>query len=161
VQVTMPQFLQLVTDNLLNINSGLKTSVTLKNVNNPSSPVEDATSGTLYKSEYLKLAQSIKSSIDNTGTAPDYVTSSLGTIRYESLIYNFSKVLNFQMNNQRLPNTVSVNPWTESNQPTTPSEGTSNNSNIIRPVYIVSDYINSYSTDKARINSIISALAKL
>ncbi|OPY23012.1 MAG: Transglutaminase-like superfamily protein [Methanobacterium sp. PtaU1.Bin242] len=138
VQVSMPQFLQLLTDNLLNLGSGLKTSVVLDAVNTPTNPSESVKSGNIYKSEYLTLAQTIKSSIDSTGIAPDYVNSSLGKIRYETLIYTFSKILNFQNTNGRLPNYVSVTSWTgssqtSSNQSTsTPSEGTSTNNSATK-----------------------------
>lgn len=156
-QVGMPQFLELMAENLLNINSGLKTSVTLKTVNSPSNPTETVKTGNILQSEYQSLAQSIKSAVTSTGSAPNYISSSLGQIRFESLVYTFSKILNYQATNQRLPSYVSVTPWTTQNG-TTPSEG---GSGILRPVYIVSDNINGLSTDTARINAIISALAKL
>lgn len=111
-QVSLPQFLQLLTDNLININSGLVTSVTMKNVNNPSNPVETISSGNIYKSEYITIAQTIKTAITNNGAAPDYVNTTLGKMRYESLIYTLSKILSYQNTNQRLPNYVSVTPWT-------------------------------------------------
>ncbi|HTX61940.1 MAG TPA: pseudomurein-binding repeat-containing protein, partial [Methanobacterium sp.] len=55
VQVSMPQFLQLLTSNLININSGLTTSVTLKSVSSPSSPTQTLKSGNIYKSAYISL----------------------------------------------------------------------------------------------------------
>ena len=111
-QVSLPQFLQLLTDNLININSGLVTSVTMKNVNNPSNPVETISSGNIYKSDYITIAQTIKTAIANNGAAPDYVNTTLGKMRYESLIYTLSKILSYQNTNQRLPIYVSVTPWT-------------------------------------------------
>jgi hypothetical protein len=111
VQVSMPQFLQLVTNNLININNGLKTSVTLKSVAYPSNPTENITSGKIYKSGYLSMAKTILSSIDKNGYAPNYMNTSLGKIRYESLIYLYSKILSYQKTNNQLPSYLTVSAW--------------------------------------------------
>jgi transglutaminase-like putative cysteine protease len=111
IQVTMPQFLQLLSFDLLNINSGVINSIILKTVTEPSNPTESITNGNLYKSEYISLAQSIKTAIEANGSIPNYLDSSLGKIRYESLIYTFSKILIYQKTNSRLPNYVSISAW--------------------------------------------------
>ncbi len=111
-QVTMPQLLQLMVQNLLNYNKGLNTPVTLKTVTTPTNYTETVKSGNIQKSEYLTLAQTISTSIVSTGKAPTYVNSSLGKINFNNLVYTFSKILNFQVTNQRLPTYVSVKPWT-------------------------------------------------
>jgi transglutaminase-like putative cysteine protease len=128
VQVTMPQFLELITNNLLNINNGLTKSVTLQKVANPSATTESITSGNIYKSEYLNIAQSIKTTIDSSGTAPGYVDSTLGKIKYESMIYYFSKILAFQKTNSRLPTYVSFKSWASLTGSTTGSTGNSSTS---------------------------------
>jgi uncharacterized protein YpmS len=111
IQVSMPQFLQLMINNLININSGTKPSVNLQNVNSPLSTTENMKIGMLTKSEFITLAQSIKSTISSTGKAPGSLSCTLGTISYENLVYNFSKVLTFYTSNNRLPNYVTANPW--------------------------------------------------
>ncbi|MDD1774589.1 MAG: transglutaminase domain-containing protein [Methanobacterium sp.] len=111
VQVSMPQFLQLLTSNLININNGLTTSVTLKSVAYPSNPTENITSGKIYKSGYLSMAKTILSSIDKNGYAPNYMNTSLGKIRYESLIYLYSKILSYQKTNNQLPSYLTVSAW--------------------------------------------------
>jgi hypothetical protein len=155
-QVTMPQFLKLITANLLNINKGLNTPVTLKTVTSPSNTTETVKNGNILESEYLTLAQTIQTTISSTGKAPSYVNSSLGKIKFDNLVYTYSKILNFQNTNQRLPTYVSVKPWTI----ITASNVTEGNINL-RPVYIVSDNINNLQTDTARVNALISALTKL
>ncbi len=156
-QVTMPQFLQLITANLLNINKGLNVPVILKTVKTPANTTETVKNGTISKSEYLTLAQTIQTAISSTGTAPSYVNSSLGKINFQNLVYSFSKILNFQVTNLRLPNSLSVTPWTT----TTSSAVTGEGNVVLRPVYIVSDYINNLQMDNARINALVSALNKM
>jgi len=111
-EVTMPQFLQLITANLLDINKGLTTPITIKTVQSPSDPPETVENGNILESNYLSLAQSVQKTINSTGTAPNSLNTSLGILNFQNTIYTFSKILNFQSTNQRLPNYVSVTPWT-------------------------------------------------
>jgi hypothetical protein len=119
IQVTMPQFLELLNNGLLQINGNTNTLIALKNVNTPSSPSEDLKSGDINKSEYLSLASTIQSFIDSTGRAPNYATSTLGNIQYASLIYLESRIMGFYSVNDRLPNYAAVNPWNGSSNNTT------------------------------------------
>ena len=107
-QITMPQFLQLLVTSLLQINSGVNTAISLGSVNNPTNSTGDSIYGNINQTEYIKIAQSIKSFIDSNGMVPNYATSSLGKIQYETLIYMFSKVVNYYGVNSKLPAYVSV-----------------------------------------------------
>ncbi|BAW32142.1 pseudomurein-binding repeat-containing protein [Methanothermobacter sp. MT-2] len=107
-QVTMPQFLDLLTTDLIQTNQGSTTPITLKNVEEPSNPTGTTKGGTLTKTEYINMAQNIKNIIDATGKAPDNVNSSIDQIKFETLVYIFSKVMNFYKTNGRLPNSVTV-----------------------------------------------------
>lgn len=104
---TAPSFLKTITIWTNQLNNGITTPVTISSVNNPTGPSGSAT-GTLSKSEYLTVATNVKNFINSNGRAPNYASSSLGNIRYESLIYAYSKILDFYKTNGRLPNTVSV-----------------------------------------------------
>jgi len=109
-KVTMPQFLQLITDDIYQLNNKKTTSITLKNVTAPSNPVENLKSGQLTKTQYINLAKTTRSYIYANGKAPNYENCTLGKIKYQNLIYNFSKILAFQAANNRLPNFNSVTP---------------------------------------------------
>lgn len=118
-QVSMAQFLQLQVDDVAAVNSGSTTPIVLKKVNNATNPTDSLKVGTLTKSEYLNVAQQISASINSTGAAPGSVNTSLGKMRFESMIYTYSKVLDYYSINKRLPNTVSVKPWSTSTTSTT------------------------------------------
>jgi transglutaminase-like putative cysteine protease/methionine-rich copper-binding protein CopC len=107
-QVTMPQFLQLLATSLLQINNGTSTSMIPGSIKAPTSPTGSYIYGNVYEAEYLSIAQSIKSYINSNGIAPNYVSSSLGNIQYESLIYTYSKILNYYKTNGALPTYVLV-----------------------------------------------------
>lgn len=111
-KVNMPQFLQLLNTGLLQINGNDKTPITLKSVGTPANPSEDLQNGNINKTEYLDLAVRIGSYLDSSGKAPNFATSTLGKIRYESLIYLESRILNFYGVNKVLPKYAAVNPWT-------------------------------------------------
>jgi len=118
-QVKMPDFLKLLTAGLIQINSAKTSPLILKTVNAPSKPVESVKSGNIDKSGYLDLAKRVNAFIDTNGTLPNYANSNLGKLRYESLIYIFSRILNFQKVNNKLPNYVTVTPWSTAPAPST------------------------------------------
>lgn len=143
-QITLPQFALVLSEGILKINSGSKTSVTPKNVSFPSATVNNFKSGKIYKSEYVSLAQKIKSFIETNGRAPNYITTSLGKISYEPMVYMYAKIMEYYTANNRLPNYVSISP-----------------TNTKRPIYIVSDNIVNNKSDTTRCNALISELKKL
>ena len=122
--VTSAQYLYLLTSTVGKINKGSTTPTTLKAVSNPTKPTETIIGGNLPKSEYIKLAGTITTFIDTNGRVPNYVTTSKGKIRFENMVYTYSKVLSFYKKNKRLPNYVSVSPWIT-------SEGSSNKQAVI------------------------------
>jgi hypothetical protein len=109
-KVTMPQFLQLLTDDIYQLNNKKSSSIVLRTVKAPLKPVENVKSGTLTKTQYINLVKVTRLYIYSTGSAPNYEKTSLGTIKFQNLVYTFSKIVKFQNTNQRLPNTVSVKP---------------------------------------------------
>lgn len=109
-KVTMPQFLQLLTDDIYQINTKKSSSITLKNVTSPSKPVENVKTGKLTLTQYISIAKTTRSYIYSTGNAPNYENSCLGKIQFKNLVYIFSKVVTFQSANKRLANYVSVGP---------------------------------------------------
>ncbi len=111
-QVKMPDFLYLLVSATVNINSGNTGSISQYSFQNPSSSVESLKSGYIYKSEYVNLANQIKSSMGTNGSAPSYISTSLGKVRYESQIYMYSKIVNYYGQNKRLPSYVSIGAWT-------------------------------------------------
>ena len=110
-QISLPQFLELMSQSIVNDNLGVNVAVTLRNVTNAPNPSESIVSGSIYKAEYVTLAKNILNFVNANGRLPNYATTSLGKISMQNLIYNFSKILNFQGTNHRLPNYVSVVSW--------------------------------------------------
>lgn len=129
-QVSMPQFLYLLSSSVSNLNSKKTSSVSVKTVNNPTTPSQTVKSGTLTKTNYVKYAGNLKKFVNTNKRLPNYSTTSLGKMRYESLIYAYSKIVVFYGDNKRLPNTVSVTPWTAKS--TTEGSSTTNMSQYLK-----------------------------
>ena len=151
-QVKMPDFLKLLTAGLLEINNGTTIPITLKTVAAPAQSSENVTSGNITKANYLDLAKRVNAFIDANGIVPNYASSNLGKLRYESLIYTYSKILTYYKTNNVLPNYVTVNAW---------STVTKSVLSQARTVYITSDYVDGTTTDTNRINAIVNGLKAL
>ena len=108
----MPQYLKLSTEAVLNINDGSTASIPIGSYGTPISPSETITSRNFSKAEYLELTTRVKNFMDANGRAPNYASTSTGNIRYESLIYMYSGILNSYRMNGVLPDYITVNPWT-------------------------------------------------
>jgi len=97
-QVTMPQFLKLLATAVTNINGKLNATIVLQNYNTANSPSETVTGGRLNTTSYVNYAGTIISSMDSNGKAPNYISSSIGNVRYESLVYMYSLIMDYYGN---------------------------------------------------------------
>lgn len=124
-QVNMQQFLELSATAVTNINNKSNATIAIKNYGNATAPSENITSRNITKTEYLDIANRVKSYMDSNGRAPNYATqaSTGDTISFESMVYMYSKILNYYKTNNVLPNYVSVNAWS--------TISTSNGANVI------------------------------
>ncbi len=110
-KVSMPQFLELLTETVLNIDNNSNATLHIGNYKNASSPTESIKSGFISHNEYISIAKNVKSYMGSNGRAPNYAVSSHGNIRYESLIYMYSQILNSYNKNKVLPDYITFTPW--------------------------------------------------
>ena len=88
-------------------NGNLK-AITAILVNASSKTSGDVINKQLVKSEFVSLAKTLSSYMSANGIAPGNVSSTLGDIKYESLIYAYARVLSYYQSNSALPNFVFV-----------------------------------------------------
>ena len=106
------QFLYLLSSATNNVANGKsKNLIYLKNVSKPTSTSETLKSGTITKTEYVSMASRINSYIAKYGKLPSYVSTTKGNMKYQSLIYMYSKVLTYYNVKKVLPSSVSVKSW--------------------------------------------------
>ncbi|KZX14927.1 pseudomurein-binding repeat protein [Methanobrevibacter cuticularis] len=108
-QYSMSQFLYLASQAIVNINKGINSNIVAKDVKSPTSPTGQSISGNLYKSDFVALAQRVSDYITKNGQSPNYGSSTLGNIQFQSLILGFSKILEFVKTNNRLPDYLTLN----------------------------------------------------
>ena len=113
IQVSMPQFLELLSSATLQLTIGNTDSIILKNYSSPTNPKDTIKSGNIPKTEYLTIANDVKSYMDSTGKTPDYdYQTSLGTyLGYQNLVYMYSKIIDYYTNNGKMPDSVSMKSW--------------------------------------------------
>jgi glutamine amidotransferase-like uncharacterized protein len=107
-QVTTSQFLPLLTTDLLNIHTGSKSPITLKSVSSPNTGADTYKTGNITETEYLIIATRINSYINTYKTAPSYFSSSLGSIKFESIIYMYSRIMTYYFTYNKLPGYVTM-----------------------------------------------------
>lgn len=113
VQVKMTDFLRLLLIATIEINDGSRAQISLKTVNAAATPSESITSGNITQADYLDLANRVKSFIDANGALPNHATTPLGEIKFESLVYMYSKIVGYYNTNSRLPAYVTVDSWSK------------------------------------------------
>ncbi|AUB58678.1 hypothetical protein BK008_10385 [Methanobacterium sp. MZ-A1] len=113
-QVTMPQFLELLTTATIQINNGNTNPIPLRNYSAPTSPLESIVPGNIPKTEYLKIANDIKNYMDTSRKTPDFAyKTSLGTyLRYENLVYMYSMILDYYNTSGNKAAFAAMKPWT-------------------------------------------------
>ena len=111
--VNMSQFLELLTSAVLNINNTLSDTIALENYDNPPNPSENITNSIINSTEYLEIANSVKTFMDSNKRAPNFATqtSTGNTIRFESLVYMYSQILNSYNTTSVLPDNINVTSW--------------------------------------------------
>ncbi|MBU4607170.1 MAG: hypothetical protein KKA38_01360, partial [Euryarchaeota archaeon] len=153
-QITLTQFLYLLTTATINQNTGKTTPITPKNINTPPNPSENAKQGTITKTAYLDLAQRIKTFMDNNNYAPNFATTTRGTTRYETQIYAFSRILDFYQTNKYLPNSVTIIPGIRINTGSNPGSDVTTTI-IAKTSYGFVQKIESYGTGSNKVALII------
>ena len=104
IEVLMPDFMYLLVTGVLEINKNMMLTIVGKTVGAADISTSNFTIGAnLQKIEYLNVAQSIQSFINSNSRAPNYATTSIGTLSFNDLLYNFSLILDFYNLNKRLP----------------------------------------------------------
>jgi hypothetical protein len=113
IQITMPQFLELLTTATIQINNGNNDPIALRSYSSPTSPQESIVGGYIYKDEYLQIANAVKTYMDNSGKTPDFAyQTSLGTkLRYENLVYMYSMIIDYYNTSGKKADFAAMKPW--------------------------------------------------
>ena len=106
VTYSTAEYLYMASKAIVNLKSGSKANIDVKDVKKPSKPSSTYSAGKLYN--YRSVAKSLIKTADSKGKMPNSVSSKLGTLGYKSVVYAFSRVVTYYGNNNRLPSYVEI-----------------------------------------------------
>ena len=109
VSYSTSQFAYMMAQAIVYINDG-KTSIQILPVASeaPSNPSGSLKAGNLTTKEFVDLATRVSTFITENGQAPNYASTSLGNMKYDSLVETFAKILSFYKSDKRLPAYVTM-----------------------------------------------------
>ncbi|WP_407378526.1 transglutaminase domain-containing protein [Methanobrevibacter sp.] len=102
---TTAQYLYLLSEAIVGINNGDLSALSVLEVNDPTNPGAASNMGSL--SSYVSVASSLLTSMDS-GVTPNSVSTSLGDVGYDGIVYAFTRVLVYYGMLDQLPSSVSV-----------------------------------------------------
>ncbi len=102
---TNAQYLYLLSEAIVGINNGDLSALAVLNVSDPTNPGSASSMGSL--SDYVSVASSLLTSMD-AGVTPNSVSTSLGDIGYDGIVYAFTRVLVYYGMMDQLPSSVSI-----------------------------------------------------
>ena len=109
--VPMSTMIYLLTNSVYNINNGNIGLITVRYFREPVDPFETFSGGTISRTDYINMAHSYKNIMDIRGKALPYIEIKQGKVRYESLIYMYSRIMEAYGLSGRLPVGIPVEPW--------------------------------------------------
>ena len=108
MQINMSQFLYLLSAGLVQINTGSNGDIAFGDFKAPTASSGNQLSNSLNRNSYMDLAGRIKDFMENNLQAPNFGNTNNGRIKFESMVYMFSKIMSFHSNQGRLPTFVTL-----------------------------------------------------
>ena len=109
VSYSTSQFLYMMAKAIEYIDSGKTSSQILPVASEvPSNPSGSIKAGNLSTDDFVDLASRVSKFITDNGQAPNYASSSLGNVKYGTLVESFAKILAFYKTDKRLPGYVAM-----------------------------------------------------
>ena len=105
-------YLYLASKAIVQLDAGKKKDIPVKFLKSPSSPKSARDLG--YLKDYLGVAKSIVKTGESKGKMPNSVSSNVGSIGYDGLVYAFSDILNYYRAHNKMPSHVKVQSYSSS-----------------------------------------------
>ena len=105
---SIAEFLYLASVATVNIKNSDLSDLSPKDVTNPSNYTKTGNLGNL--ADYISVAKYIIDYVNTNGIAPISVSSSVGNITFDGLVYAFARVVAFYGSSKYLPSYVSIKP---------------------------------------------------
>ncbi|MGL6298264.1 MAG: hypothetical protein ACRC1M_03745 [Methanobacteriaceae archaeon] len=107
---SMAEFLYLLTKATTYKYKGSSSDVTIKyNIKNPPCPSGANVNGYFKKANYYKVANNIANFITKNNQVPNYASTSLGKMNYQTLLFAYSRIGDYIGTYNKLPSSVQIN----------------------------------------------------
>ena len=106
ITYSLAEYMYLASQAIINLKANNKADIAVKQVSNPTSPQEATNLGNLY--DYLSVAKSVVNTANSKGIMPNSVSSNIGTIGYNGLVYATARTVAFYGDNSIMPNYVTI-----------------------------------------------------
>jgi len=156
VSYSMAQLLYLLTTATINMNTNNLNSITAKTVNGAPNPSGTIKSGNIVKANYISYAKIIQTFINTNGRAPNFISTTLGKMQFKYMVYMYSKVVNFHVSKNRLPNYMSLDASSSSNQQNPPQNPPNNVITIAQLNSAAASVSNYYETNSKQLPSSVT-----
>ena len=104
----MAELLYLLTTATINMETNNLNPIAVKTVKEAPKPSGTIKNGNIMKTNYITYAKDIQKFINTNGRAPNFVSTNLGNMPFKYMVYMYSKVVNFYVSKNRLPNYVAI-----------------------------------------------------
>ena len=106
---TIPQMLYLMSAAVKNIGSGSHDNIVSIIVDAPTNTSGDVIYSQLSTEDFVQVANLIEQYCNSNNQAPSNISTQIGDIKYQTLVYVYSRVLDYCKNNGDMPSMVVVN----------------------------------------------------
>ena len=148
-------YLYLASKAIVNLKKGNKKSISIKILDNPTSPKGASNLG--YLKDYLSVAKSIVKTAESKGKLPNSVSSKVGTIGYKGLVNTLSSVLTYYSSNKKMPTYILVKSLSGSSSSPTGALNFKNSIKDLAPYLAASKNCD---VNDAKIKKLVSKLTK-
>ncbi|MDR2545759.1 MAG: hypothetical protein LBD03_09575 [Methanobrevibacter sp.] len=106
---SMEQFLYLISKAIVNIETDNNSSIEILNYIKPSNSTGDNWEGEVNRTSYILNAINIVKDVEEYKEVPNYLTSNIGNISFNSTVYGFATIGDTVKTNGTLPESISFN----------------------------------------------------
>lgn len=154
VSYSLADYLYLASKAVVNLKAGKTSKIAAKDIDSPSSPAKTYSSGNL--NDYLAVAKSVVKTADSKGKMPNSVSSKVGKIGYDGVVYAASRVVAFYGDNGRLPYYVTIKATAQ----TSSSSSSLNSKNTIKDLTAYLAASANCQVNNAKIKKLVEKLTK-
>ena len=148
-------YLYLASKAIVNLKAGNKNPIPVKILKNPTKPKAATSLG--YLKDYNSVAKKVVNTAESKGILPNSVSSKVGDIGYDGLVYAFSEVLTSYGKNNKMPSYVAIKSLSGSKST---SAGGLNSKNTIKDLTVYLAASKNCAVNNAKIKQLVSKLTK-